>query len=181
MPSNFLVKYLQCVATVIIRGLQSCNRVEEHAQRLGGIQPAIHSRCFLRLLACEKQPTHQLDEHSHRVVGVSFCLMTYATDMRAGNVIRSVSPTKLETLGRSGDDIERNFFDQRSVCPSASNGPGGKADPFHRVDRGQRRSPLRKMATIEFVIVAPSSDIVAAELQPARREGCAPSRSASPD
>jgi hypothetical protein len=40
--------------------------------------------------------------------------------------------------------IERNFFDQRSLCPSTSNGAGGKADPFDRVDRWQKRPEFTK-------------------------------------
>lgn len=68
MPPNFLIENLQCVPAMVVRGLQSSDGLEEHAQRLGGIRPAVHVPLLLAVVGLREQPTYQLDEHRHCIV-----------------------------------------------------------------------------------------------------------------
>jgi hypothetical protein len=69
MPTNCLVKNLQCVSAIIVRGLQGSDRVEEHAQRLGGVRTTFHMPLLLAAVGLREQPTHELDEHRYRIIG----------------------------------------------------------------------------------------------------------------
>jgi len=69
VPANFLVEDLQCIPAIIVRGLQGCDRVEEHAQRLGGIGTTVHVPLLLAVIGLREQPSHQLDEHRDRIIG----------------------------------------------------------------------------------------------------------------
>jgi len=67
-----------------------------HAQRLGGIGPAIHVPLLLTVVGLREQPSHQLDEHRHGIVGE---LLTELDDLRHD---QSVSTAGIEVVSQPG-------------------------------------------------------------------------------
>lgn len=96
VPANFLIEDLQSILAVVVRRLQGSDRVEEHAQRLGGIGPAIHVPLLLAVAGLREQPTHQLDEHRHGIVGE---LLAELDDLRHD---QSMPAAGVEIAGQPG-------------------------------------------------------------------------------
>lgn len=96
MPADFLVENLHSIPSIVVGGLQGCDRVEEHAQRLGGIRPTLHVSLFLAVVGSREQPTHQLDERRHGIVGE---FLSELDDLRHD---QSVPAARVEIAGQPG-------------------------------------------------------------------------------
>ena len=69
MPTDLPVNCRKRVFIAIIGSLQGNNRIEEQPQSLGCFNAGVHVTLLFTVVGLRKQPTHQLDEHHHRIVG----------------------------------------------------------------------------------------------------------------
>ncbi|CUX70353.1 hypothetical protein AGR6A_pAt50014 [Agrobacterium sp. NCPPB 925] len=76
--------------------VQSSDRIEEHAQRFGGVRSAVHPSLFLSIVGLREQLTHQFDEHRYRVVHE---LLAKLDDLSHD---QSVAATGVEVVGKPG-------------------------------------------------------------------------------